>query len=489
VTLESLLTFIGILVAVLAIVRPVQRRSLVLFVPLWGLGAAILLSLVLVICRDAPLGIPPPFGWPLSRVLFGLTLGAFLIPVGAALWSWACWQRAKLAGEKIRGIEAVFQAALREREFDEVERILRQNQQSLEQLPASAASVLFDEAMVAALIGSHSLVHLELLSHLPFLNSLRDRFGPVDVVTRELLRSEVSPLRSAVVSHYGGWEHHPYSESEKALVEATFQNPEWYVAASAHYPLVIYSVEMLRNGKLDSAYNEVGRDYEATQGISGRVRCPVYLATKTEVLAIDSALREGVEEDFYVTDLWNIFTSVQERSEFVEHIWQSPLANDEHPTPYAYLLYELSSDLEDLSSTALETATNRSPRSKVEAPGQVARALAKTWALCVWSISDSRGQVSVPFRNQIIRRYLIFILALGWEASEIYHGPRDHDPERLEVWRDLFLEELRRHVHDGSIRLDVLRDAFESLDTGKVFVSEGYDWLEEKLFDDRYGKS
>jgi hypothetical protein len=74
VTLEGLLTFIGILIAVLAVARPVQRRSLILFVPLWGLGAAMLVSLVLVIARDAPFGVSPPFDWPLPMVQFCLTL-------------------------------------------------------------------------------------------------------------------------------------------------------------------------------------------------------------------------------------------------------------------------------------------------------------------------------------------------------------------------------------------------------------------------------
>jgi hypothetical protein len=87
-TLEALLTFAGILVAVLAIARPVQRRSLILFASVWRLGAGILLSFVLIFCRDAPFGMSPPFGWPLPTVLFSLTIGAFLIPVLAALWSW-----------------------------------------------------------------------------------------------------------------------------------------------------------------------------------------------------------------------------------------------------------------------------------------------------------------------------------------------------------------------------------------------------------------
>jgi hypothetical protein len=122
--------------------------------------------------------------------------------------------------------------------------------------------------MVASLVDSHSLVHLELLANIKFLESLENRFGAVDVVVRELLHSEVSPLRSAVVSRYGGLEHLVYSEAEKALMDKTFLNPQWYVVASAHYPLVISAVEVLRSGKLDFRYNEIGRDYEASQGIS-----------------------------------------------------------------------------------------------------------------------------------------------------------------------------------------------------------------------------
>ena len=52
----------------------------------------------------------------------------------------------------------------------------------------------------------------------------------------------------------------------------------------------------------------------------------------------------------------------------------------------------------------------------------------------------------------------------------------------LDVWRDLFLSELREHFSGNSLKRSALKDAMESLDQGKRFVSEGYDWLEEKLF-------
>jgi hypothetical protein len=84
VTFEALLTFFGILVAILAIARPVQRASIKLFVStwLWVLVGAILLCVALIVCRDAPLGWRPIFGWSLSGVMFGLTFGAFAFPGG-----------------------------------------------------------------------------------------------------------------------------------------------------------------------------------------------------------------------------------------------------------------------------------------------------------------------------------------------------------------------------------------------------------------------
>jgi hypothetical protein len=485
VTLEALLTFIGILVGVFAIARPVQRRSLILFVPSWVLPTAIGLSLVLLICRDAPFGVSPPFGWRLPLVLYGLTLGAFLIPVAAAVCGWFSWHKASLTGKKIERVEEIFQTALREREFDEVERILRRNQQALQQLPPSAASVLFCPAMVNALVQSHSMVHLELLANMRFLESLENRFGAVDVVVRELLRCDSSPLLSAVVARCGGVEHLVYSDSERELMEKTFENPKWYVTASAHYPLIISAVEALRSGKLDNLYNGVGRDYEASQGISGRSSCPIYLAVKTEVLAIEAALGKRVEDDFYVSDLWQIFSAVLERSNFEENVWESPLSNREFPTPYAYLLYEISSDLRALSANALQSATANGKPPVADAPNRVARDLAQNWSFCIWHIADSQGRVSPEFRNDVIRQYLLFILELHGEPSEIYAGPIRIDTKDLVEWRDLFLSELRKRVAGSPRKVEAIRETFLSLDRGKMYVFNGYAWLEGQLFGDR----
>ena len=380
-------------------------------------------------------------------------------------------------------MEEIFRAALREREFDEVERIVRKNQVALEQLPPPAASVLFSPAMVRALVDSHSLVHLELLSHIPFLASLENRFGAVDSVVRELLQRDASPLRSAVVSVYGGLERLTYSDSERALFERTFQNPKWYLKAQAHYPLVISAVEALRSGKFDAAYNDIGRDYEAIQGVSGRSRCPVYLAMKTEVLAIKAALRDGSDEDFYVTDLWDIFRHVHERSKFDNSVWESSLSNWEFPTPYAYLLYHIVGDIEDLSGEAVQKALHGPEAGLATKPGRLAKDLAMTWSFCTWCVANSDNQVSPRFRGYLIKRNLMFVLALGWGLSEICHMPGGDDVQGLDAWRDLFLSELQERFRPMDGRSGgALREAFQSLDLGKLFAFHGHEWLEEKLF-------
>lgn len=92
------------------------------------------------------------------------------------------WYQAKLTSKNIGSLESVIKAALREEEFDEVERIISKNKERLAQLPASGAAVLFNPKLVAALVESNSMVHLELLSNMQFLTSLDNRFGAVDVV-------------------------------------------------------------------------------------------------------------------------------------------------------------------------------------------------------------------------------------------------------------------------------------------------------------------
>ena len=72
--LEERLTFFGLLAAAAAIMGPVQRRALLLFVPKWLLPLSSLAALIFLIIRDTPLGVPPPFGWRLDMVTIRLIL-------------------------------------------------------------------------------------------------------------------------------------------------------------------------------------------------------------------------------------------------------------------------------------------------------------------------------------------------------------------------------------------------------------------------------
>jgi hypothetical protein len=107
--------------------------------------------------------------------------------------------------------------------------------------------------------------------------------------------------------------------------------------------------------------------------------------------------------------------------------------------------------------------------------------LARTWSFCIWIVADSEDHVSPDFRRRIISSYLQFVLALGGEPSEI--SPRlGGDVQGLEVWRDFYLRELKNHFISGHVRRESLKDAFVSLDRGKKFIFDGYDWLGKELF-------
>jgi hypothetical protein len=145
--------------------------------------------------------------------------------------------------------------------------------------------------------------------------------------------------------------------------------------------------------------------------------------------------------------------------------------------------------------------------------------------------------VSPKFRDGIIEQYLVFILKLGWQPSEIHLSlgggnvqgddsnvllppaiPRRHSVIEfgemlgvcqfsltftlrsrcgrdhlcaapavrcggLDPWRDLFLKALKaRFEMSDPVRQTALEAAMKSLDQGKHYVFEGSTWLEGELF-------
>jgi hypothetical protein len=165
------------------------------------------------------------------------------------------------------------------------------------------------------------------------------------------------------------------------------------------------------------------------------------LAVKTEVLAIEAGIEERSEDDFYVSDLSDVFRAILERSKYDKRVWESDIVNGEFPTPYAYLLYEIGSDFRDLSAKAVQAATSKGngPR-LIQSPGRIAHDLARIWSSCLGSIADPTTEVSDKFRKGAIENYVVFILQLGWAPSEIYYGHVD-TIKGLEHG-DIFLKEL-----------------------------------------------
>lgn len=510
-TLDGLLALGAILVAIVAIADPVQRRSILLFIPRTLLFAALGASvLVVVFLRAAEVwNVATP---PWAR--FVLYSGSFSVPVLAVVACILSWHRANLTKRKVDGFRDVVHAALRQGTYDELERILRKNEQQLHVLPLAVLHSLFDRKVVRALLDARSYLHIELLADPQILDSVdRSCLLFVDNVVRELVSAPNSPWRSAVLSANGGHDSWAYLDEEREMVERTLENPAWYVDASAHGPLVMTAIETIQSGRLDIDYNQIGRAYESREGISSRANCPVFLAAKMEVLAIRAAVRQRHDADFYVTDLWSVFRTVRDHSTYNEVVWESPLANPEFPTPYAYLLHEIFYNLRSLVWDGLSTSVERpqsldaeqlkavmklaeaeshgqdsGPQSarrqenelRIRAPASIDRQSAQVWSFCAWEMARAKGKVGEDFRIGMIREYLDLVLQLHCQSSEILR--LSSRVVGLEPWRDLFLDEIRQRFGGSpSAEYHALERAFSGLDSGKTYVLNGRDWLGKEL--------
>ncbi len=506
-TLDGLLAFAGILVAIIAIADPVQRRSILLFVPRTVLVAALCISFIAVMYLRAV------DDWQISTGPWSQFLvhsGSFLVLVLAIIACVVRWHRAILTGGNAEAFSHSMDAALREEKYDEVERILVRNQMRLKVLPISTFHRVFDRKIVRALLDARSTLHIELLTSPDIIDKAdSSRFLFVDNVVRELVLSPNSPWSSAVLWEHGGHDSWTYLEEEQQIVQRTLQNPEWYVKASAHMPLLMTAIEAVQSGRLDVDYNQIGRSYESRSGISPRAHCPVFLALKMEVLAIKEAVQERSQEDLYSTDLWDIFRAIRDHSVCDPSVWEDSVANFEFPTPYAYLLHEIFYDLRHLIWDALSAAIPRTDgialediealaraamvsehgevlemptKKEVKIAGPVAadRQLAMVWSFCAWEMARAEGKVSENFRIGMIREYLNLLLQLHCQPSEI---PGLYSAiVGLENWRDLFLDEIQqRCAGSRNGERKALEKAFASLDCGKMYVMNGRDWLAQQI--------
>ena len=398
-----------------------------------------------------------------------------------AVAAWVMWLNAKLTSRNISELEPFLQTALREGELDEVERVLHKNSNRLSNIPSGAVTLLFSPRLVQRMVISHSFIDLELLSQRQFVEPLENRLVAVENVVRELLMAQASPLQSAVVARFGGNEHLQYTDNERRLMEATFENPTWYHDTNAHYPLIITAINQIESGELNAPYNLPDESYIAHQGVSKRSTCPLYLAIKTEVIALEAVVKAEDERDFYISDLWQILMKIYEHTTWDSNVVKPPLFG-EPTTPYSYLLNEIASDFEQLTEKAVQISVKENETSPTTSkPDTTGRTLVKFWCLSIWELMSEANRLDPNLLDRIVERYFRFMFALGWETTEVLYTTGQAVPT-LNEWRDVLFEEFNECLTSAKQEhVTVLHRVFKTLDWGKPFISDGYDWLTTKL--------
>lgn len=469
-TLGGLLAIIGIMIAVYALARPAQRKSIGLFAPRRFIIIGLSISAVLLIALEIMLQ------WKVvcPAATFGLGTGAFLIPIGLAVWAVRSWERAKLTEDSEPRFKEFLLSCLRDSEYDEAVRILTKNRCRLGQiLSRDTANVVFDRQFVRALVLARSWLHLELLMDDGVLDTL-DYYRPAVYRTlRELLMAEESPLRTAAILEAGGDEMITCSEEERALIVRTFRNPQWYHRCAAGYPMVIAACERLDSGDLDGPYNRADGRYVALQGVATRSRCPVFLAEKTIAHALKDTTNTGeaTEEATHgdAADLWDLFRIVYEHSRYRRETWDEPFGYGDYPTPYGFLLAEILDDYERICWEAWEASDHGA-----KPPPEILAPVVRMWAFCVMRPARDEGHVSPNFRMGRVRAYLRIILERRHAEVNVAKNK-----ENRAAWTALYLDGLkeaatmRRPESEG-----YLRDAIAGLHPAMAHSTrESRNWL------------
>lgn len=466
-SLEGLLAVAGIILAIYAIPQPVQRRSINLFVPAWLMPAALSLAAIVLFVSEwvttFECPVPRWFGFTVTAVSFGLPVVATLL---ALFW----WWRARLNGRSASRFRPFLLACLRDASFDELVRIVEKNPGRLAKaLAPDDLHLLFEPRFVRSLAQAHSWLHLQLLSDKALAQRLPAANRAVDTVVRAYLNEPGSVLHASVACSYGAEEHSYLTDADWKLAENTLLKPEWYMNLRVDYPLLMAACENLDSGRLDEAYNRNDSVYIANQGISSRTSCPVFVAMKTHVLMLEEAAKQqpSTEMDLYVSDLWDIFRAICEHSRYDPAVWDSPTANHEYPTPFAYLIAQMLSDYSMLSRHSFDHGKNP--------PGHLAEQLATFWSLSAAHLAADESAASDGMRRSAVYRYLDFTLEL-----------RDHDTsdgrgDNCRVWADLFLDRIKKNMMTEPAVRAMVEEAANRLDICKEHVFRQHEWLRTEL--------
>jgi len=209
--------------------------------------------------------------------------------------------------------------------------------------------------------------------------------------------------------------------------------------------------------------------YIAHQGESTRLRCPIYLALKTHVLMLKKAIEIEGDDDYYISDLWDLFRNVCDHSKYDKDVWENRDANWEYPTPFAFLMKEILFDLEDLC---------REDYKEGKRPlGRIGSDLIRTWATCISHLGNSKNKVSDKFKFECLGYYLNYTMKM----METYEVSEEDRKRNSKLWRDQLVKELSRYRAGNERLRESLFQSMNELDYGKRHIWDYHKWLRSKL--------
>ncbi len=468
-SLEGLLTVIGIIIAIYALAQPIQRLSVHIFVPIWLIILLIGSSAIILIWRYAVPTLHYKF-LPWSDL--ASMIWAFFLPVIGGIIAVIYWYRAKLTTKKNEKFRELILTCLYEDKFGELIRILNRNKESLAGvLEPETLELLFERKFVRHTVSARNWIHLDLFSNKELIEKLTNRFRVTNNIMRELVTAHTSPLHSAIVSVYGGREHTGLTKEERKLVDKTLQKPEWYMSVRADYPLIIFAAGEIASGKFDISYNQNDENYIASQGEGTRLSCPIYLALKTHVLMLEKAIKIEGKDDYYVSDLFQLFRNVYDHSKFDKDVWENIDANMDFPTPFVYLMKQILYDFDDLCTKNFKQGERP--------PGQIGSELIRMWSLSIsiFTYTYKEGRVSDKFKFEFIGEYLSSTMKM----MELYERAEGEKKENIKLWRDQLVEGVKSHRIGFGDNREMLTQSMNELDYGKRHIGSYHEWLRGEL--------
>lgn len=454
-SIDTLLIIIGIIVALYALARPVQQKTIFIFASSFMVLSFLALSLLNFIILDIAYTYQIEISFKKS---FWIRLISLILAISAALLVIVSWRRARLSLKRDRKFRAFIKVCVLENEYSELSRIISKNEAKLiRRVKSETLQLLFDRSFIKFESSINSHLHLRLLSNKAIFDTLSNPLGIVDLLAREMLTANNSLLKLAVVHEYGVEEHLRPDNEEWKLIEKTIQNPGWYMRARFDYPLIMAVVEKISSGEYDAIYNRYNGLYSISQGKSLRINCPIYLTLKTHVLMLKKAIDQNGNDDYYVSDLFDLLRMICDHSEYDRDNWKEYESSGYKPTTFAYLMDDINNDFADLFYHMVLYHQSD------ENLGAVGVQLSFIWPFCVLYIAESRDRVPEKFKKRFILAYLVNILKLK---------------EHKDSWGNKLAEDMKDKLRLSNASVfSLFRAAHADLDLGKAYIFNHRRWL------------